>query len=482
MTGGCTGASEKTLKKLGRAYRKVYLHPSGHAGYYPGTAPMHLKLLCAPDTGAVLGAQVVGYDGVDKRLDVLATALRAGLSVHDLEHLELSYAPPYGSAKDPVNMAGFVASNLLRGDLELWYPEDFPDKTGAGMIVDVRSREEFELWHIPGAVNIPLRRVRRALDQIPRDRPVFLYCKVGFRSYLAYRILRQSGHTRAATLAGGTLTFCSYHGSGICTGQPEPPLLSYAEEQMAAQAPPSGRRLQVDCCGLQCPGPIRKLTETMREARPGDEIVVCATDPGFATDAPAWCRRHGHELLGIQAEKGRIEARIRKGSAPPAVPAAGRARGNKKTMVVFSGDLDKVLAAFVIANGAVSMGDQVTLFFTFWGLNALRRERPPAVSKALLDRMFGRMMPRGARALKLSKLNMLGAGTAMMKHVMRQKGVESLPELMADAQKAGVKLVACAMSMDVMGITREELIDGVEIGGVAAFLDESDQADMTLFV
>jgi peroxiredoxin family protein/TusA-related sulfurtransferase len=244
--------------------------------------------------------------------------------------------------------------------------------------------------------------------------------------------------------------------------------------------------VELNCCGMQCPGPIRQLTETMEAMQPGDEVVVCATDPGFASDAPAWCRKRGHEVIEMAQDGARTVARIRKagkvsglavGGAKP--PEGGRA---KKTMVVFSGDLDRVLAAFIIANGAVSMGSDVTLFFTFWGLNALRKPNPPPVSKAWLDRMFGWMMPRGAAALRLSKLNMLGAGTAMMKHVMRAKNVDSLPQLIEQARRGGVKLVACAMSMDIMGIRREELIDGVEMGGVAAFLGESDDADMTLFV
>ena len=209
LTGGVTGASEKTLKRLARPYRKVYLHPSSHAAYYPGAATMHMKLLFAPDTGMILGAQIVGYDGVDKRLDVLATALRAGMTVFDLENLELAYAPPYGSAKDPVNMAGFVASNLLRKDVEFWYPEDFPGETGAGLIVDVRGKQEFEAGRIPGAVNIPLGQIRASLGRFPKEKPIFLYCRVGFRSYLAYRILKQKGYS-VRTLCGGHLTFLGF--------------------------------------------------------------------------------------------------------------------------------------------------------------------------------------------------------------------------------------------------------------------------------
>jgi len=235
MTGGGTGATEKQLLRAQVPYRKIYLHPSGHAGYYPGTAPMHIKLLFAPDTGKLLGAQVVGFDGVDKRLDVFATALRAGLTVRDLQHLELAYAPPYGAAKDPVNMAGFVATNALQDDVRLWYAEDYPGKTDGGLLLDVRGPAEFGRWHIPGALNIPLGRLRARLDAVPRDKPVFVYCQVGFRSYLAYRLLRQRGY-EAATLAGGVTTFRALHKDQVGVEPPETPFLAYAGEQMAAKA------------------------------------------------------------------------------------------------------------------------------------------------------------------------------------------------------------------------------------------------------
>jgi len=210
MTGGATGATENRLKQLKRPYCKLYIHPSGHAGYYPGTAPMHIKVLFAPDDGRLLGAQVVGFDGVDKRIDVFATALAAGMSVRDLQHLELAYAPPYGSAKDPVNMAGFVGTNMLDGLVTAWYPEDYPGKTSDGALVDVRSPREYDAWHIPGAVNLPISKLRTLLHTLDRTKPVYVYCKVGFRSYLAHRILAQKGFD-VATLSGGSLSFCNVH-------------------------------------------------------------------------------------------------------------------------------------------------------------------------------------------------------------------------------------------------------------------------------
>jgi len=232
MTGGGTGATEKTLMRI----NMPYIHPLGHASYYPGSTSMHIKLLFAPDDGKILGAQIVGYDGVDKRIDVFATAIRAGMTVYELEDLELAYAPPYGSAKDPVNMAGFVASNLLKGDINFWYAEDYPAAKQGGIVIDVRSVNEYQSWHVPDAINIPLGLLRSQLDLLPHDKPIFLYCRVGFRSYLAYRILVQSGFNQVKTLAGGSKTFCSYHRTPLCTGRPGIPFVSYAEEKLAEQA------------------------------------------------------------------------------------------------------------------------------------------------------------------------------------------------------------------------------------------------------
>jgi NADPH-dependent 2,4-dienoyl-CoA reductase/sulfur reductase-like enzyme/rhodanese-related sulfurtransferase len=238
MTAGGTGASERTLQRAGIRYEKVYAHPSGHASYYPGTAPMHLKLLFDPEDGRVLGAQAAGYDGVDKRIDVLAMAVRAGMSVEDLEEVELAYAPPYGSAKDPVNMLGFQAANLLRGDLRVWHAAEWPD-LGDATLLDVRSKREHERWNIRGSVLIPLKALRARLTDIPRDRPVLVYCRSGFRSYLAYRILEAHGYD-VRTLSGGELTFKAVHRGPEPVGRRSFPVVTYAEDEMADSAAKAG--------------------------------------------------------------------------------------------------------------------------------------------------------------------------------------------------------------------------------------------------
>ncbi len=238
LTAGGAGANQRQLEAAGIPYERVQLHPSGHAGYYPGTAAMHLKLLFSPDGGRILGAGIVGVDGVDKRLDVLATAIKAGLTVFDLEELELAYAPPFGSAKDPVNMAGFMASNLLRGDLHLWYADRFEEEVGEGVrLIDVRGPDEYAAGHLPGAVNVPLQTLREAHVDWDRDVPVRVYCAVGFRSYLAYRILVQRGFADVATLAGG---MHSYRAATELEADQElatrVPVVSYAEDRTGAVA------------------------------------------------------------------------------------------------------------------------------------------------------------------------------------------------------------------------------------------------------
>jgi NADPH-dependent 2,4-dienoyl-CoA reductase/sulfur reductase-like enzyme/rhodanese-related sulfurtransferase len=208
QTAAMTGASEKSLRRANRPFRKAYVHPAHHAGYYPGAEQMTLKVLFHPETGKLLGAQAVGGAGVDKRIDVLAVAIQAGMTVFDLEEMELAYAPQYGSAKDPINMAGFVAGGLLRGD----HPQVDVEAVLAAQenqrpfLLDVRTSQEFSAGHIPDAVNIPVDEIRSRLGELPHDRGIAAYCQVGQRGYLATRILQQSGFS-VSNIGGGYKTY-----------------------------------------------------------------------------------------------------------------------------------------------------------------------------------------------------------------------------------------------------------------------------------
>ncbi|MCX7044662.1 MAG: FAD-dependent oxidoreductase [Candidatus Sumerlaeota bacterium] len=504
---GMTGQSEKALKRAGAPYQKVYVHPASHASYYPGASPVSLKLLFHPETGKILGAQAVGSDGVDKRIDALAMALRGGMTVYDLEEAELCYAPPYGSARDVINYAGFAAANALRGDVRLCHAQDAVNLREDQALLDVRTKEEVAAGTIPGAINVPIDELRGRLGELPKGKELLVFCQVGLRGYLGCRILTQHGFP-CANLSGGYKTYLMATGHLPSkpapkamqddTGEKEAPAGGKKKDELLAAA--SQPAIKIDACGLQCPGPIVKLKEAMDAAAIGQRVEIVATDPGFAYDVPAWCQATGHELLEVAPDKESkgYRAVIAKRSSAPApaftcgVPApaqtvgassgASVAAGRKMTIVVFSGDFDKAMAAFIIANGAAAMGYEPTLFFTFWGLNILRKAQSVPVSKNLIERMFGWMMPRGAEKLALSKMNMAGMGLAMIKGIMRKKGVASLPELIQSAQKAGARLVACNMSMDLMGLKREEFIEGIEEGGVSMYLGQAGQGNINLFV
>jgi len=482
LTAASAGANEKALVRRGmtkgKDYESITITQNSHAGYYPGAVPMTVKLLFAADGSRIFGAQIVGRDGVDKRIDTISVAIRLGARPEDLEKLELAYAPPYSSAKDPVNMAGFVAGNLLTGKVRFsdW---DVVENNPDAVLLDVRESAELMAFSLPGAVHIPLGELRGRLSELDRGKEIIIFCAIGVRAYNAARILVQNGFERVLVYPGGARFYQSTHfrKSDMTIDSKLPVSDSgYVETR---NAPAVSMRL--DCSGMQCPGPIMKVFETAKELNDGDIIEVSASDPGFARDIVAWCRRTGNTLVSNERRGGDYVALVKKGSAERA-PEGVKVSSDGKTIIVFSGDLDKVLAAFIIANGAAAMGRPVTMFFTFWGLNVLRKPEKQRVQKTPMEKMFGSMMPRGTGKLKLSKMNMAGMGTAMMKKIMNDKNVDSLEELIKKAMAAGVKIVACTMSMDVMGIKEEELIEGVELGGVGAYLGDAEESNVNLFI
>jgi peroxiredoxin family protein/TusA-related sulfurtransferase len=223
-----------------------------------------------------------------------------------------------------------------------------------------------------------------------------------------------------------------------------------------------------------------RLKQEMESIAVGEVIAITASDPGFYSDAAAWARSTGNIVRDISSEKGIVKAVIEKGGAAQPRSATG---GNDKTLVVFSGDLDKAIASFIIANGALAMGRKVTMFFTFWGLNILRKpEKTGGLGKNIVEAAFGWMMPRGSRKLTLSKMSMGGFGGMLIRGIMKNKNVPALEEMIAAAIKGGANIVACQMSMELMGIRREELIDGIQVGGVASYLEASEHADNNLFI
>jgi len=500
LTVAATGVNEKTLKRDGKVngkdYHTVITHSKSHAGYYPGAIPMAIKLIFADD-GKVLGSQIVGYDGVDKRIDVIATALRFGASVYDLTELELAYAPPYSSAKDPVNMAGYVGENMLKGRMKAfhWDGVESIDKENT-IILDVREEIETELGLISGSVNIPLDSLRERLGELDKNKKIIVYCAIGLRGYVGARILMQNGFDNVYNFSGGYSTyasvFCQDSGDmcgGLTFDMESDKEFSETGDVEHHEVQETGEVVKLNACGLQCPGPILQVYNTLNEMNNGDLLEVKATDPGFKSDIKVWANKTGNTLIDIDKEDKTIVARIMKGRKGSSVaPKSGTAMVNgvdltkQQTMVVFSGDLDKAIASLIIANGAAAMGKKVTMFYTFWGLNILRKHQSVPVKKDFLAKMFSGMMPRGTKKLGLSKMNMFGMGPKMIRLVMKKHNVDSLETLLQTALDNGVTMVACNMSMDLMGITAEELIDGIDLGGVATYLGEAEDSNVNLFI
>lgn len=484
VVAGSTGWSEKRLAQAGRTYRSTIVTDYQHASYFPGATPLTLKLLWSPEDGRVLGAQAVGADGVDKRLDVIATALAGKMSVDDLAELELAYAPPFGSARDVVNTAGFAAQNARTGLVR-----PVAGLPAGRAVLDVRPAAVAQVSPMPDAVNIPFPELRARLGELDRSRPWVTVCSLGKTSYFAARVLAQAGFDVTSLAGGVRVRPVAQPGADAVSPRKSDPA-SVASPTVAAA--PALEPASLDCTGMACPGPLMSVKARCETLSPGQELAVTASDPGFARDIDAFASSNGFELLGVERAKGLVKARLRRPANAasaraatgglPTMPA-GDARRKGATLVVFSGEMDKVMASLVIANGAAAMGGRVTMFFTFWGINALRREEPVKVGgKSVLDRMFGRMLPRGLGALPLSKMNFFGAGRRMMKHQMASKNLPNLPGLFGAARLAGVRLVVCTMSMDAMGIRAEELLDGVEFGGVADYLASAETTGTNLFI
>lgn len=478
LTVAAAGANAKLLQQNNIPYISSYTHGASHAGYYPGAVPLSIKILFAPENGKLLGAQIVGFNGVDKRIEMLAQVIQRGGTVHDLAELEHAYAPPYSSAKDPVNMAGFVAENILNKKSWIIQWRELAELPADTIRIDVRTHDEYKLGTIPGFINIPVDELREHLDELPKEKPIVVTCAVGLRGYLAYRILVQNGFKHVRNLSGGykTWSVATAPIKEIVSHKPEiPESTSYGNSDSQINL------LKVDACGLMCPGPVMQLKKNYEALKIGEQLQITATDQAFGKDVTSWCKMTGAELVALENKNGVVAATIRK-QEKTASCEISRNNADNKTQIVFSDDLDKALASFVIANGAASTGKKVTMFFTFWGLNVIKKQHKPTVTKDIFGKMFGWMLPTHSGKLKLSKMNMGGAGSWMMRLIMKRKRIDSLESLIQQAIDNGVEMIACTMSMDVMGVQKEELMDNVTLGGVASYLERAEEANVNLFI
>ena len=475
LTGASTGLNERSLKQLNIPYEKVYLHPNNHATYYPGATAISIKALYNKENRQILGAQAVGISGVDKFIDVIAISIKFKATIDDLTELELAYAPPFLSAKSPANMLGFIGQNIEDNLLEQVFMKDLENyNEKETIILDVREKLELISGKLNDSINIPLSELRKRYTELPKDKEIWTYCAVGLRGYIASRFLTQKGY-KVKNLAGGIKI--------------EEKELIKTQEETFSNKENSDYNVDkedeyLDLSGLSCPGPLVKIKEKIDKLQESEKLKVKVSDPGFYNDIQAWSKVTKNSLLSLDKKDRLTYATLQKGQASKVVVKEQEnviiEDNSNMTMVVFSGDLDKAIAAFIIANGALTMDKKVTMFFTFWGLSILKKKN--LAKKSFIEKMFAMMLPKNSQDLPVSKMNFFGIGAKMIRSVMKKKNIMSLEELMKKAKDLGVNITACTMSMDVMGISKEELIDGINYGGVGQYLGEAEKSNNNLFI
>ena len=474
LTAASTGLNERTLKQLNIPYEKIYLHPNNHAAYYPGASPISIKALYNKENKQILGAQALGISGVDKFIDVIATSIKFKATIDDLSELELAYAPPFLSAKSPANMLGFIGQNIEDGLLEQVFIEDLKNyNEKENIILDVREELELIGGKFNNSINIPLSELRKRYNELPKDKEIWTYCAIGLRGYIASRFLSQKGY-KVKNLAGGIKSR-------------EKVILKAKEEENVNKESNSNIGKEedyLDLSGLSCPGPLVKIKEKIDKLQENEELKVKVSDLGFYNDIQAWSKVTKNTLLSLDKKDGLTYATLQKGKTSKVIEKNHKNMiiedKSNMTMVVFSGDLDKAIAAFIIANGALTMGKKVTMFFTFWGLSILKKKN--LSKKNFIEKMFAMMLPKNSKDLSVSKMNFFGIGAKMIRSVMKKKNIMSLEELIKKAIDSGVNITACTMSMDVMGISKDELIDGINYGGVGQYLGEAEKSNNNLFI
>ena len=474
LTGASTGLNERSLKQLNITYEKIYLHPNNHAAYYPGASPISIKALYNKENKQILGAQAVGISGVDKFIDVIATSIKFKATIDDLAELELAYAPPFLSAKSPANMVGFIGQNIEDDLLEQVFMEDlkkYDEKKT--IILDIREELELIGGKFDNSINIPLSELRKRYTELPKNKEIWTYCAVGLRGYIATRFLSQKGY-RVKNLAGGIKS----EEKVIVNTQKESSLTKEGNSNIEKEED------YLDLSGLSCPGPLVKIKEKIDKLGENEKLKVKVSDLGFYNDIQAWSKVTKNSLLSLDKKDGLTYATLQKGQTSKVIEKNQEnviiEDNSNMTMVVFSGDLDKAIAAFIIANGALTMGKKVTMFFTFWGLSILKKKN--LAKKSFIEKMFTMMLPKNSQDLPVSKMNFFGIGAKMIRSVMKKKNIMSLEELIKKAIDSGVNITACTMSMDVMGISEEKLIDGINYGGVGQYLGEAEKSNNNLFI
>lgn len=491
LTAAATGASEYVLKKSGIAFNKVYLYPPNHAVYYPGASKVCIKLMFSDggdEDGKLLGAQIIGHDGVDKYIDVISYAIRSGMPVYSFSDAEFAYAPPYGSAKSPLNLVAYICENIRDKKVEVVSPEEI---NSDDVLLDVRTSHEFMCGHIEGSINIDLHELRDRIKEIPKDKRIVVYCAYGQRGYFAYRILKQKGFN-CCNLNGGYETYLLFNETH---NYREEQSIFIDEKHIHDKIQGAKCTLELDACGIKCPGPIIKLQKAVSKLKGGETVKISANDPSFARDIPEWCKNTGNTLHGITKSKEKITAFISVGKDAPTgdtvttdkdshgyiadgtenneqdkhigisksqVQDSGKAEAKGKiTFMVTTDDLKKVSAALMSATIADSLDSEIVLFFIYDGIRLILKNNDSVETVS-------------------SKARISVKDTEIAECKDPDCTSFSIHKYIKDLSNK--KVLVCAMVLDLLGYTKEDLIDGVELSGMMSFYNEMSTSKNTFII
>jgi NADPH-dependent 2,4-dienoyl-CoA reductase/sulfur reductase-like enzyme/peroxiredoxin family protein/TusA-related sulfurtransferase/rhodanese-related sulfurtransferase len=476
------GLNEKKCKDLGIEFKSVHIRRSNYSDNFEGSYSMFMKLVFNPTNRKILGCQIFGKAGVDKRIDIISTVAKLGGTIDDLPDVEVAYSPHYSAPKDPVNILGYVAINVADKKYDVSHCHEVENNCNKedNLVLDVRTETEFNNGHFNGAKNITYGELRH--EEIDDSKNCFVNCGSGHRSYMAICTLKNKGYKgQLYNLSGGYALKKQLDHISV-SKHSDSNYNNNNNNNNNGEIMKKENLKTVDLSGLQCPGPIVKANKETKNMSEGQQITFKTDDLSFEPDIKAWSEKNGFRFIESFIEKGELFITIEKSTKPDSINNNQGSRS--RSIIVFSNDLDKVMASLIVANGAVASGEKVHLFFTFWGLSLLRKSNYKTKSKkTFLEKMFSFMLPKGTKKLKLSKMNMGGMGTHFMNKIMKRKNVSTCKELLDELISSDdVTLIACAMSMDMMGIKQNELIEGVEIAGVAKYISLSQEGTNSMLI
>lgn len=463
MSVGIVGAKEKQLLAEGIAYRRIYLHPMSHASYYPGAHALHMKIIFSPESELILGAQILGLDGVDKRIDIISTAIQAKMKVTELANLELAYSPPYGSVRDPINFAGMISSNLLKGLVKFVESEHLAEFEEY-LLIDVRTEEEYSINHIPGSINIPLESLRQDSKTIHKDTPIVLICSVGIRSYKGCRILQQKGFN-VFSLNGGINIWRNFQkdvDEDLCE----------QEESHTQDSYPL-----IDARGMSCTGPIIILKEFLKKNRSISTFDMLVTDQLFAGDIDTWCDASGYSSTIIDIENGEYKFRFSKIKRDEVLTTKGSISQlplssdlveieNKRLslgMCIANDDLDRVTSALMYAQLAQAFDKDIFIFFIFSGVKFATK----AGTKV-----------RNCSCLSFGNEEIVNSSTCEESYA----NTGSIEPILTSLIENGANVVACGRGLQMLGLGKEDLVDNIKVEGMMALFSREDEFGSLVFV